>query len=81
MVQTNQVASMRDRLRRWQAALTNQHNLWLASDPTAITDEKFAGGLAKFDQLERVYRCAVPEGCINEDGCPEASPVMCDACC
>jgi len=75
-----QVLALRDRLRRGLIWLTAQHQLWLGDDPVAVSDEKFSKALAAWTEIEQVYRCAVLAGCINENGCPVASPVMCDAC-
>lgn len=70
------------RLKHGQGLLMEQHMLWLADDPRAASDEKFSDALARWDALERVFRCTKYIGCIWGQGraCSEDSPVLCDGC-
>ena len=70
------------RLQHGQRLLTEQRLLWLCDDPKAASDEKFSDALARWDVLERVFRCTKYTGCIWGQGraCSEDSPVLCDGC-
>lgn len=70
------------RLQHGQTTLTDQHRRWLVDDPKAAKDAVFSDALARWDALERVFRCAQPSGCIwgPDKSCSENAPVVCDAC-
>ena len=70
------------RLRNGQGWLTEQHQLYLADDPAAASDERFCIALATWEQLERVFRCTGYQGCIwgPDVRCPDDAPVNCNGC-
>ena len=70
------------RLQRGQTLLIRQHALWLVDDAKAAKDEVFSDALARWDALERIFRCTSYTGCIWGPGksCSEDAPVLCDAC-
>ena len=76
------VQEILEKLRTGQTWLREQHFLFMADDPRAVSGEKFSNGLARWDALERVFRCSKYTGCIwgENQHCPEDSPVNCDAC-
>lgn len=77
-----QAETIRQRLQAGQQWLMDQHEVYLAGESVAASDAQFGRALAAWTELERVYRCAVPEACIwAPDGrCPENAPVTCDGC-
>ena len=62
-----------DRLQRGQRWLTEQHNLWLDDDGRAVISEEFSRVLARWFELENLFRCCGYTGCIYgaEGSCPE----------
>lgn len=69
-------------LRAGHRGLGEHHNLWLAAEPRAASDERFSRALAAWDLLERRYRCTANQGCIwtPAGSCSEDAPVRCDSC-
>ena len=74
--------TMQIRLQHGAAWLTKQHNLYLANDPAAASNQKFGAAMAAWDNLEQLWRCAAPTGCVMNETtrCGEGSVVQCDAC-
>lgn len=71
------------RLRLGQRWLIEQHERFLAADPTAASDELFTKGLDKWDRLDGLLRSELDfVGCIHGDGaqCPEDSLIDCCGC-
>ena len=70
------------RLRKGYGWLTEQHRLWLNSDPAAVSDEAFINALEGWISMERVLRCSGYGGCIwgQKNLCVQDAPVTCDAC-
>lgn len=79
---TESVKELALRLLHGQALLAKQHQLWLAGDPKAVKNEVFSDALARWDALERVFRCTGYTGCIwgLDRSCPEDAVAVCDAC-
>ena len=79
---TEPVEALLLRLRQGQTLLTRQHARWLADDAKAAKAEVFSDALARWDALERVFRCTGYTGCIWGPGksCPEESVIRCDGC-
>lgn len=75
-------AAMRVRLQNGSSWLAKQHNRYLANDPTAASNGKFGAALAAWTQLEQLWRCAVPTGCVmgEKARCNEGAVVKCDDC-
>lgn len=79
---TETVETLVLRLRQGQTLLTRQHALWLADNPKAAKDEVFSDALARWDALERVFRCTGYTGCIwaPDKICPDGAVARCDGC-
>lgn len=79
---SNSAKELLRRLQRGQRLLTEQRQLWLDGDPQAASDEQFSDALARWDALERVFRCTKYTACIWGPGrsCPEDAPGLCDGC-
>jgi hypothetical protein len=64
---------------RW---LGDQHQKYLADDPTAVSDTQFSAAIAGWDLMERELRATGYADCVMGTGerCPTHTPVVCDAC-